>query len=479
MLRKESKRLVFVLFTPFLFPIFLFSQSPSILGQFGSTSNEVAQQMVSLDGQNLFLGASFEETLTLGQNTLTSQGKQDACVFNYNLQNDQINWVYQFSTLESNDILALAIDDDENIMVGGVFWIELVFGDTLLEPKNNPRSLFIAKLSKSGDPIWIKMLDGALINEIKGIQVDNDKNIYVNGFFSDQIDLADTSLVAVENTDGYVLKMDANGEREWIRQLRSKGTLNNGNIAISPSGKVAVTGFFDGNLFVEEDTISANSNDNDVFLVQFNNNGDYQWLRKAGGVFDDQVNAIDYGVDETIWVSGPFIGVLESENEFRLESNGGNSDLFILQYDAFGNVLQAKQFGSNLTQIPVALEVEGSTIHLIGWHQGDWSAGSVDFNGDNNRFFSFYLGLDQALESHSGLTVPSISGSVFANNLWTDDAGRTLIYGTFDEDISISNNSIQSNGLNDLFLIEIEIILSISNNSIQSNGLIRSFSDRN
>ena len=105
MLQKErnlqtDKLRIYLLLTYFSLQVFHFptlqAQNKTFqLSQVGNSSNQIAQGMATLNQVDLFLAATFENGIVLGDQVFQNQGSTDGIIFHYNLETQTSNWAVQ------------------------------------------------------------------------------------------------------------------------------------------------------------------------------------------------------------------------------------------------------------------------------------------------------------------------------------------------------------------------------------------------
>ncbi|HNW98861.1 MAG TPA: SBBP repeat-containing protein [Bacteroidales bacterium] len=226
-------------------------------------------------------------------------------------------------------------------------------------------------------------------------------------------------------------------------------------------GNVYVTGYFiSPTVIFDDDTLTNSSQEHDIFLVKYNDNGDVIWSRSIGGDDHDTPYSVDVDVNGNVYIAG-FNG--SSELIFNNDTlvSTGNTDVLLCKFDANGNKLWARGAKGNDADEATSVTTDNSgNIYITG----------------NFRSSSIIFGTDT-------LDYTSISGSMFVvkykpdgNIIWakrfggssqdkaysiTADANGNIFFGgtykspyiSFDSD-TIHNNS--NNGYSDIFLTKLD-----------------------
>ena len=118
------------------------------------------------------------------------------------------------------------------------------------------RDIFVVKVDVNGNLIWSKTFGGTGNDEAYGVAVDNTGNVFISGGFSSTVDFDNTAgvanLVSISALDGFVLKLDMNGDYIWVKHFASTSFDNPiYGIKIHPLGGVCFTGIFIGTADVD------------------------------------------------------------------------------------------------------------------------------------------------------------------------------------------------------------------------------------
>jgi hypothetical protein len=136
----------------------------------------------------------------------------------------------------------------------------------------------------------------------------------------------------------------------WMKTTVGTDNEAGSAVATDKSGNVYVVGYFSSSSIVFGTTTLTNAGTNaDFFIVKYNNTGIVQWAKAAGGSGWD--GAVDIICDTTgnVYVTGYFNSPAIVFGTTTLTNAGTSTtgDIFILKYDANGNVLWADTGGGN------------------------------------------------------------------------------------------------------------------------------------
>lgn len=105
------------------------------------------------------------------------------------------------------------------------------------------------------------------------------------------------------------------------------------------AGNMIATGYFscttDFNPVGTGGVISATPGNEDIFLVKYNNQGQFQWVKSMGGAQRDIGYAVDCDEKGQIYLTGHFQGVIDLDTGLSSASYSsvGLEDAFVAKYD--------------------------------------------------------------------------------------------------------------------------------------------------
>lgn len=163
----------------------------------------------------------------------------------------------------------------------------------------------------------------------------------------------------------------------------------------------------------------------------------YGWAERAGGSSWDDGRSTCIDSNGNVIVVGRFDSptiTFGATTLFNADNTGNNSDMFLVKYDSYGNVLWAKSFGSaygDELALSVATDLSDNII-MAGWYgAGGLIVGSIGFiaSGGSNPdivIVKFDSSGNIIWARNAGST-----GDDRAASVTTDAAGNVLLTGTF------------------------------------------------
>jgi hypothetical protein len=326
--------------------------------QFGSTEFDTA------NGVAMTTSDSAVPAYVVGQALGPLPGQEhidlfDAFVRKYDRDGVEI-WTRQFGT-GSTDVAHGVAAGASEVYVAGWTGSELAGAGShvgLLD-------VFLRKYNAVGDEQWTRQFGTVRDDVAFGAGLDS-SGVYVAGYENGGVppDLTPS--------DAYVRKYDANGNLLWNRAIASSQDDLAYDVRVDATG-VYVVGHTNGVLAGQ-----TTAGETDAFLVKYDANGNLQWTRQFGS------SAIDngYGVDTDmsggsgVYVVGQTYGTLPGQ------TNAGGIDAYLRKYDANGNHLWTRQFGTSASDRANGIAAEGNDAHVVGTTYGSlpgWTnLGSAD-----------------------------------------------------------------------------------------------------
>ncbi|UQA62807.1 hypothetical protein [Polyangium aurulentum] len=349
--------------------------------QFTGTRHTAGTAIAVDPSGNIIVGADFEDPVDFGAGLLTSKSGHDGVVMKRD-PNGNLLWLRHFGATNMSRVSYVSTDSAGDIYVAGNFGgtIDLGLGPVTGYPTYG--NFYIVKLAPNGTTIWQRTFNHTGEEAILVVP-DHAGDLIVSGSFWEPIDFGTGLVTAFSAEDGFVIKLDANGNTLWTRVITGKqyqyAAVQGVDLANNPvvsvnyittvdtgSGPIASAGGFDS-VLAKLDTATGNT----------------LWTRHYGGSGDDWVHA---RVDATgdIIASAWFSGTLDLGGG-PLTSNG--YDALVARLDGSGNFVWQKRIGGPGDQMayPTIDNAGNWLIHGSYWGGLDYGAGPVPSASTNNH----------------------------------------------------------------------------------------------
>ncbi|MDX1462713.1 MAG: SBBP repeat-containing protein, partial [Marinirhabdus sp.] len=408
----------------------------------------------------------------------SSNGSRDVFVSKLNTAGDYI-WGLSFGGSGEDSALHMFVDSEDNIYITGVFndTVDFDSGTGVFElTSQGNNDGFLVKLDTEGNFIWAISLGGNMLDTIKSIAFDSSQNILITGYFQETVDFNPgpntENLTASGDRDMYVLKLDTNGQFEWVKQFGGTsvedGIFSNG-IAIDTSNNIVIAGSYEGSVDFDPSTAVAQETTNglgDIFILKLDLNGNYLW-NIAFGSSEDWDTAYSIVIDNfnNIYISGSFSNEMDvdpSNDIFLLNTPSGQENAFAIKYSGNGALSWAKSIGGAQFTRSYNMTLDNEQQPLISIKY----TGTVDFDpGVDESFLTSNGGFDVGvlrLNDHGDFNWARSMGGAdtdFPLSITTDSQNNILTAGYFyeigDYDPSSDIFNLTSAGGKDAFIVKL------------------------
>lgn len=275
-------------------------------------------------------------------------------------------------------IQSMATDVQGNLFISGIAFdsADLNPGGQVLLTTSDYNG-FLCKLNAAGNLVWAKVFpcytNGYISNFIMAYR---QKSFYITGSFRDSIDLdpgtGSADFYASTYDDVFILKLDSAGDLEWAKKIGGNSYDQAYSIAADNNGDVYVGGTFEGtcDFHPGNQTVNLNSSGEvDGYVLKLNSNGNFQFVKKLGGVSNDYVTGVDVDNDGNIYTTGSF------EDSADFQPGAGtymltaldSYDAFICKLDTGGAMIWARQIAAIDFNESKGIELDNAgNVYTIG-----------------------------------------------------------------------------------------------------------------
>jgi hypothetical protein len=210
--------------------------------RFGSTGSDVGMAVGADPSGNVYVAGTFEGTVDFGSGPVTSSGLRD--IFLLKLTSaGQVVRVQRFGGSGDEVAYGLSTDGAGDVVLSGKFQGAVSFGGTALTSAGGDDAFLVKLSGTTGDQIWAKRFGSTGQDIATGVATDAGGNIVISGYFAGAVDFGGGPLTSV-STDVFVAKYDSAGAHTWSRRFGGADLQMGDGVAMSPTGEVTLTGFF-------------------------------------------------------------------------------------------------------------------------------------------------------------------------------------------------------------------------------------------
>lgn len=394
-------------------------------------------------------------------------------------QSQTFNWAEQVSST-SYDVLFSAYNDN----AGNIYTAGYISGPSDLDPGpgmqfagSSVADIFIQKLNPSGNLIWAKSIGGMSNQYAYGLCIDAGGNVLVTGGFKGNVDFDPNAGVATLSAstgggmDIFILKLDANGNFVWAKNIGSSNGANQNGYAITTdiNNNVLVTGAFDGTMDFDPGagvTNLTSAGQVDIFVMKLNSSGIFQWAKRMGSFYDDYGYSIKTDASGNVITTGRFLMQTDFDPGAGTYPLGGMTtttdiNMFVQKLDAAGNFVWARDYNF------ISNTGRGLFVDNVGdiYVTGNTSGGADFDNGPGTAYVTvagandiFVLKLNSAgnyvwVNSYGG------SGHDFGYSIDANASGEIFVTGAFQNTADFmpgaGTYTLVSNGMQDIFTMKL------------------------
>ncbi len=356
-------------------------------------------------------------------------------------------WALGFGAEGSDRGYSVAVDGEDNVIVVGEFSSSITAGTTTLT-SSGLTDVFVIKLaSATGNVIWAKRFGGTGRDGGLSVAVDASNNIYVSGRFEGSVNFG-TAVTSAGLSDGFVLKLAADGQFGWVR--RFGGTNIDSVPTVAVRGDVVVgAGMHIGDFMIDTTTVTG-AGGFDIFLVSMaRSTGTPNWGKSYGGTDTDLPGGVVIDSAGNIVITGNFSGSANYGGP-ALQSAGGSDALLFKVSGSNGAHLFSKGFGGANPDHAVSAAIDASNaIFIVGDFRDTVNFGCTAAltAGQTGSADVFLVKLTQAgactwAKSFGGAGLGSLPR--YGNSVAVNATGDVAIAGSFCDSISFGGATFTS-----------------------------------
>jgi len=421
------------------------------------TSDPSGNVIITGEFQSDATGISFGGANLINANTL-----KDIFVAKYNSSGAH-QWSFKLGTTGTDDGYGIGTDSSGNIYITGQFQGTVDFdpgaGTTNLISNGNA-DVFLAKYSSAGALVWAKNFGGTGDDVGFAISVMSNGTNVITGKFgafgNGTINFGGGVLTTAGNEDIFVATFDTDGNHVWSKSTGGPGADIGLSVAISTTGAVVATGYFNNTIQLGCGTISSAGLADGVILA-YSSTGVRTWVRRMGGTSDDRGIAVAINSSGEVVVTGTFDTTINLGGGLRPGTTGGGPDIFLVKYTSNGGWMWDNEYGSvqGFGDGTAAITIDSSSNIIITGamlNALNFGGGSLTGGGSYDAFLAKFTTAGVHISSLRFRPSPDTLHDEHGYGVAVDTSGNIFIGGDFDTDMNLGGGNMTSPGGFDGFL---------------------------
>ncbi len=241
---------------------------------------------------------------------------------------------------------------------------------------------------------------------------------------------------------------------QWAKGSTGNNNDNAYGVATDPSGNVFIAGYFISSTITFGSFSLTNAGSQDIYLVKYDASGNVLWAKSAGGNGFDDAFSVATDLSGNVFITGMFSSPSINFDTVSLTNLSG-ADMYLAKYDANGNALWAVNTGGSGYQSgqSVATDIAGD-IYVAGiFVSPTISFGSTTFN--NAGLHDMFLA---KYKSNGALVWARSAGGTdqdLAASVTTDVSGNVYVTGNFESPtLSFGSVTITKRDTCEMFIVK-------------------------
>jgi len=343
----------------------------------------------------------------------------------------EVEWSSYLGDSGNDSACGIALDSDGNCYITGYTgssgWVSGGWDTTFASTFDG----YVAKLNPAGQHLWSTYLGGTSNDFGYDIAVDSSGNCYVTGATNSSGWISGGGQpIPGGQSDAYLVKLNAAGEHQWSTYLGGENNENGYGIAVDAAGNCYVAGSTHSSTWISGGWISTLGGERDGFLVKINAAGQREWSTYLGGIQLDDADDIAVDAQGNCYVTGVTYSEGWVSGGWKT-AYGGYGDGFVVKFNAAGAHQWSTYLGGAdmddgdyITVDAVGNSYASGKTSSAGWIHGGWQ---TTFGGGYRDGFVVKL---NATGAHQWSTYLGGSGDDYSSGLTLDPNGNCYVTGT-------------------------------------------------
>ena len=340
---------------------------------------------MAIAASSLFVSGTFEGTIGLGGNALTSAGADDLFGARFSIDGSLAHqWSGRFGSTDDEGFSGgLTARADGAMYIGGGCNGTFSFGTQSLPGSSLDPCLGVVR---DGVELAAFRWPGANTGGVYAIALGTTGELVLGGDFNTEPPFP--GIGVGKNDDGFVARFAPDFSLRWAVGILSDGDDTVRDVELDDAGDVYASGFANASLTIAG-AVFPNRGGYDGWVARFGPAGQLVWATTIGGSGDDSIRAA-LPVGDDVVIAGNFTGTIVVGADTLVSA--GDADIFVAALSATdGTVRWARRFGGPLRDYVRRLVRAGSRYFLTGFVTPPIDLGGGSLPGTTDSLFVLEL----------------------------------------------------------------------------------------
>lgn len=254
------------------------------------------------DAGNLFVGGFFSDSMLWEGNWYVANGPSDMFLTKYS-PDGQMHWIKTFGGSSFDVCYGIELDGNGYLYMAGHFWGDWLGDSISVSNDSTDQEALVVKLDTAGNVIWATAMGGYGNDRAYDVAIHSDGNLYVTGYFTDTVQIANDSLFGEGSFDAFIAKLDSNGTPLWARAGIGANSVEPGRIELDGVGNPYICGYYRDTARFESVELPYGGGA-DGYVAKYSPQGDLEWVKSLSGPGNEFLWDIEFAQSGYLFLSG-------------------------------------------------------------------------------------------------------------------------------------------------------------------------------
>lgn len=349
---------------------------------FGGSANDILYEVVSTTDGGFLVGGHSSSGTSLDKSQ-PSRGSEDYWVVKIDADGSR-KWDKTFGGGSSDFLDAVAVADNGSFLLGGHS-----FSNQESDKSELTRGLgdyWVVKVTADGSKEWDRRFGGSSLDFLHSVVYVKSDGGFLLGGQSNSVVSGDKTEASKGNTDYWVVKMDANGNKKWDKTFGGSELEELTSMVATTDGGFVLAGYSASPQGGDKSEPSKGSTD--FWVVKIDAFGAKVWDRTFGGNGDDKLNAI------TTTAGGGLVLVGSSGSDQsgdKSQASRGSTDFWVIKLKPNGDKEWDRAFGGTGRDEAVSVVANSDGSLIVGGHSSSAVSGEKSEPSKGNQELDYWV----------------------------------------------------------------------------------------